>query len=169
MERICFRSYIVSRCSIFLYKKKNLFWPFMFAIKNLISTSSNSSLKEKSFSAPHMEVCFHMFSAGSLCARTGSAMATVAVIGSMLRSTTREGHRSEMKGGTSDTQQSQPFLGHVYTGRFIGPFVQCCINVLASVCRYGLCQWFPKLFWLMYSKALLDITTTSCSKCVHLN
>ncbi len=74
-----------------------------------------------------------MFSARDLCVRTGSAMATVAVIGSMHRSTTKKGQRSEMKGGTSDTQQSQPFLGHVYTAGFIGPFIQCCIKVLASV------------------------------------
>ena len=44
-----------------------------------------------------------------------------------------KGQRSEMKGGTGDTQQSRRFLGHVYTAGFIGPFTQCCIKVLAPV------------------------------------
>lgn len=81
-------------------------------------------------------------------------MATVAVIGSMLRSTTRRGHRSEMKGGTGDTKQSQRFLGRVYTAGFIGPFYITLYKSVGICLRHQEEKVYVKLlFCLMCSTA----------------
>lgn len=116
--------------------------------------------EDKRFSAPHREVCFQMFSIRKRCLHTGSAMATVAVIGRMLRSTKRKGQRSEMKGGSGDTQQSRKFLGHVYTAGFTGAFIQSCIKVLASVCCLRQMPTLKKQVPLHYHHSMFQVCSS---------
>lgn len=135
-----------------------LFWPF-FAKRNQILTSSSSTLAwRRSVSLPLTWKC------ASRCSPPGTFVFA------------HGGHWSEMKGVTSDTQQSQSFLVHIYTAGFIAPFIQCCTKVLASVCQYfkkvlTFIKTVLKLYRLIYSIVLrLDvykycsINSTSCSK-----
>lgn len=77
------------------------------------------------FLLPHTEKCaFRCSPPENLCVHEASAMTTVAVKGSLPRSTT---------GKVMGQRCGGQFLGRVQTATFIGHLIQRCINVLASV------------------------------------
>lgn len=163
----------------FLFLKKSLLAIYLFIYCKTEPNIRLFLLKptwRKCFTALHMEVCFQMFSASNHCACTGTAMATIAVIGSMLRrSTTRKGHRSGIKGGTSGNSWNavksvisgsclnNSFYQTYYTDVIAGVNKGFLVDASGSQpflsdVRSQSCQMNPSTPFI----------NTLCSKCLHL-